>query len=97
MKENTDEVMGLFRDFMTAPEFRQDKVDLAKMQLRSSISRRNDDPNGILSREFADTVYGHDNSYGWDINYEHVSHIQRQDLIDFYRRYCSWYFREFFG
>jgi zinc protease len=87
LKENTDEVMSVFRDFMTAPEFRQDKVDLAKMQLRSSISRRNDDANGILSHEFASIVYGRDNSYGWDINYEHVSRIQRQDLIDFYRRY----------
>jgi zinc protease len=87
LKENTDEVMGVFHDLMTAPEFRQEKVDLAKMQLRSAISRRNDDPNGILSREFASIVYGRDNSYGWDINYEHVNRIQRQDLIDFYRRY----------
>jgi zinc protease len=87
LKENTDEVMGVFHDLMTSPEFRQDKVDLAKMQTSSSISRRNDDANGILSREFADIVYGRETPYGWDINYEHVNRIQRQDLIDFYHRY----------
>ena len=56
LKDNTDEVMNVFSDFMRSPEFRQDKVDLAKMQVRSSISRRNDDPNGIKSREFAKLI-----------------------------------------
>jgi zinc protease len=87
LKENTDEVLGVFHDLMTAPEFRQDKVDLAKTQFRSSISRRNDDPGGIGSREFASLVYGRDTPYGWDINYEHVDRIQRKDMVDFYRRY----------
>ena len=43
LKENAAEVMAAFKDVMTAPEFRQDKIDLAKSQLRSSIARRNDD------------------------------------------------------
>lgn len=87
LKENTDEVMQVFHDLMTTPEFRQDKVDLAKTHLRSSISRRNDDPGRIGSREFADILYGRDTPFGWEINYEHADRIQRQDLIDFYRRY----------
>ena len=87
LKENADEVMRLFHDVMTAPEFRQEKVDLEKTQLRSAISRRNDDANGILSREFGDIVYGRDTPYGWDIEYEHVNRIQRQDLIAFHKRY----------
>ena len=87
LKDNTAEVMDIFHDFLTEPEFRQDKVDLAKMQLNSSISRRNDDPNSILGREFASIVYGRTNSYGWNIEYQHINHIHRQDMIDFYRRY----------
>jgi zinc protease len=87
LKENEAEVMQVFHDLMTAPEFRQDKVDLAKTQLRSAISRRNDDPSGIVSREFGNIVYGRDTPYGWNIEYEHVSRITRQDLVDFYRRY----------
>ncbi len=87
LRENTDEVLGVFRDVLTTPEFRQEKLDLAKTQLRSGISRRNDDASGIASREFSEIVYGRDNPYGWRIEYEHVDRIQREDLIAFYKRY----------
>ncbi len=87
LKENTDQVLGVFKDLMTAPEFRQDKVDLAKTQLRSEISRRNDDAHGIAEREFSNILYGRDTPYGWQIEYADVDRIQRQDLVNFYQRY----------
>jgi zinc protease len=87
LKENTDQVLALFRDLLTTPEFRQDKVELAKTQTRSEISRRNDDPDGIAQREFSDIVYGRNTPYGWMIEYADIDDIQRQDLVDFYRRY----------
>src|SRR5580698_10438469 len=87
LKENTDQVLALFRDVLTAPEFRQDKVDLAKTQTRSGISRRNDDPDGIVEREFSDLVYGRNTPYGWRVEYADIDNIQRQDLVNFYRRY----------
>jgi zinc protease len=87
LKENSDQVLRVFHDFLTAPEFRQDKVDLAKTQARSEISRRNDDAHGIAEREFASILYGRDNSYGWEIEYSDIGHIQRQDLVNFYKRY----------
>jgi zinc protease len=87
LKENTDQVLALFRDLLSSPEFRQDKVDLAKTQSRSEISRRNDDAGGISEREFADIVYGRNTPYGWSIEYVDIDNIQRDDLIGFYRRY----------
>jgi len=87
LKENTDKVLGIFKDFLTSAEFREDKVDLSKTQLRSEISRRNDDPGGIAEREFSDILYGRNNPYGWMIEYAHVDNIQRQDLVDFYHRF----------
>jgi zinc protease len=87
LKENADQVLALFRDLLSSPEFRQDKVDLAKTQSRSEISRRNDDPDGIVEREFSDIVYGRNTPYGWSIEYADIDNIQRQDLISFYRRY----------
>lgn len=87
LRENTDQVMGIFRDFMTSAAFREDKVELAKTQLRSSIARRNDDPFGIASREFSSLVYGPNTPYGWIIQYSDVDNIYRQDLINFYKRY----------
>jgi zinc protease len=87
LKDNTDQVLALFKDLLTSPEFRQDKVDLAKTQTRSGISRRNDDPDGIAEREFSDIVYGRNTPYGWRVEYADIDNIQRQDLINFYRRY----------
>jgi len=87
LKENVDEVLTVFRDVMTGPEFRQDKLDLLKTQYRSVISRRNDSASGIASREFSEILYGRDTPYGWRMEYEHVDNIQRKDLIAFYRRY----------
>jgi len=87
LKENIDDVLAIFHDVLTSPEFRQDKVDLAKLQFNSGISRRNDDPHSIAQREFSSIVYGRDNSYGWLEEYETINRIQRPDLIAFYKRY----------
>ena len=87
LKENTDEVLGIFHDVLTSPEFRQDKIDLARNQLRSAIARRNDSPGGISQREFYDIVYGKDTPYGWDMQYATVDRIARADLQQFYTRY----------
>jgi|SRR5579871_5082691 len=87
LKENTDEVLGAFHDVLTAPEFRQDKIDLAKSQLRSGIARRNDDAHGVVQREFSDILYGADTPYGWQMEYATIDRITRPDLVAFYQRY----------
>jgi zinc protease len=87
LKENTDQVLSVFKDVLTAPEFRQEKIDLAKSELRSEIARRNDDAHGIATREFSDIVFGKDSPYGWQIEYATLDHITRADVIAFYQRY----------
>jgi predicted Zn-dependent peptidase len=87
LRENTDEVLGVFKDVLTAPEFRADKVTLARTQLRGAIARRNDDAHAVAEREFAGVVYGKDSPYGWDMQYATVNRITRADLQDFYTRY----------
>ena len=87
LKENTDEVLAAFHDVLTGPEFRQDKIDLAKSQLRSGIARRNDDAHGVAQREFSDILYGKDTPYGWSMEYATIDRITRDDLAAFYKRY----------
>ncbi len=87
LKENTSEVLSVFADVLTAPELREAKIDFEKNQLRSGISRRNDDASGIASREFASLLYGSDNSYGWNIEYKTLDKVQRADVVAFYQRY----------
>ena len=79
--------MAFFTTCSPRPSFRQDKIDLAKTELRSGISRRNDDPHGIAEREFTEIVYGHNTPYGWRLEYATVDRIQRDDIVQFYQRY----------
>lgn len=87
LKERTAEVLATFHDVLTGPAFREDKVELVRSQLRSGISRRNDDAHGISQREFGDAVYGPDTPYGWRMEYATVDNIKRDDLVAFYKRY----------
>src|SRR5207237_1163512 len=72
LKENIDEVLAIFHDVLTGPEFRKDKLDLAKSQFKGGICRRNDDPHGIAQREFSAINYGRDNPCGWLEEYETI-------------------------
>jgi len=87
LKETTDQVLTVFRDVLTNPEFRQDKLDLTLTQYRSAIARRNDDAADIPSRELTRILYGRDTPYGWQPEYEDLARIHREDLIAFYQRY----------
>jgi zinc protease len=87
LKENAPQVLATFKDVLTAPEFRQDRIDLAKTQLRSGIARRNDSAGEVAGREFADLLYGKDTAYGWQIEYATLDRISRADLEQFYHRY----------
>ena len=87
LKENSGEVLAAFHDVLTAPEFRQDKIDLARTQLSGGIARRNDEPQGIVEREFTNIVYGKNTPYGWEEEYATIDRISRADLAGFYRRY----------
>ncbi len=87
LSRNTDQVLAIFHDVLTQPAFRQERIDLAQSQLRDQIARRNDDPEAISGREFANTVYGKDTPYGWQIEYATLARIHRDDLVAFYKRY----------
>ena len=87
LKETSDKVLQVFKEVLTDPEFRQDKIDLTLNQIHSGIARRNDEAQSISERELTNILYGRDNPYGWTIEHEHVNRIQHEDLRQFYRRY----------
>jgi len=87
LKENVGDVLATFHDLLTEPDFRQDKLDLAKTELTGAIARRNDEPHGIADREFTNIVYGKNTPYGWDDEYDTINRVSRADLVNFYRRY----------
>ncbi|MXW65212.1 MAG: insulinase family protein [Bacteroidetes bacterium SB0662_bin_6] len=87
LTETVDEVLPLFADVVMHPAFPQDKIDLAKTQAKSGISRRNDEAQSIVNREFDKLVYGADSPYARHTEYATIDAIERQDLIDFHGEY----------
>lgn len=85
LKENTDEVLKLFADFLQYPDFTEDKIDLAKTQMRSEISRRNDEPFGVVPRELNKILYGKDSAYARQLEYADLDNLKRDDLVAFHK------------
>jgi zinc protease len=87
LSEDLEMVFGLFSEVLRQPIFAQDKLDLAKTQVKGGIARRNDDPNGIVGREFQKLVYGSTSPYARTVEYGTLDNISRDDLVSFYRQY----------
>ena len=87
LKGDEDRVLAIFADVLMNPEFRPDKIELAKTFARTAISRRNDNPMGINAREFRKLIYGADSPYARHTEYATIDAIRREDLIEFHRRY----------
>jgi zinc protease len=87
LKEDFDKALAILADILTHPAFREDKLNLAKIQQKSMIARRNDDIGSITYREFNRLMYGKDSPYARQSEYATIDAITRQDLADFYAAY----------
>lgn len=87
LKGDFDYVLDLANDLIRNPEFRQEKIDLAKDQVRTNISRRNDSMGQIAAREAAKIGYGARSPYARVAEYDTVARITRQDLLDWHSKY----------
>ncbi len=87
LKEDFDKGLDILADVLQHPAFPQDKIDLAKIAQRDGIARRNDNPNGIVFREFSRALFGKDSPYARITEYETVNAITRDDLVAFHQRY----------
>ncbi len=89
LKPDFEDVFAVFLDVLRNPEFRQDKIDLAKNQLNTAISRRNDEISDIAGRESTKLAWGAENPYARQAEYATVAAITRQDLLDFHQKYLA--------
>jgi zinc protease len=81
LKESFDSVFASWLELLQRPEFREEKIALAKRQLQTGIARRNDDPSGIASREARKLGYGRDSPYARTAEYATVAAVTREDLL----------------
>jgi zinc protease len=85
LKADFDDVFGAFVDVLKNPEFRADKIEIAKKGMYDGISRRNDDPEQIAGREAAKLTYGANSPYARVPEYATVAAITRQDLVQWHK------------
>ena len=89
LKENVDTVLELIADVLMSPAFRAEKITLAKMQQRSVIARRNDQPGDIATREFDKLIYGPNSVYARHPEFATIHRIKRSDLIAFHKQFFA--------
>lgn len=87
LKEDLDGVFNVFDDLLKNPEFRADKIEIAKKGMYDGISRRNDDPGQIAGREAAKLAYGTDSPYARVAEYATVAAVTREDLVAWHHTY----------
>jgi zinc protease len=80
LKGDFDSVFASTMDLLLHPTFKADKLQLAKGQAETAISRRNDDASGIATREAVKLVYGAHNPYARRPEYATVDVITLDDL-----------------
>ncbi|MDP9040024.1 MAG: insulinase family protein, partial [Acidobacteriota bacterium] len=86
LKGDFDPVFTSAVELLLHPAFKADKLQLAKRQIDTGISRRNDDPGGIASREASALVYGRTSPYGRHAEYATVDSVTLDDLKAWHKR-----------
>lgn len=87
LKGDFDAVFDMYLDLLRNPEFRADKLELAKQQAYTGIARRNDEVNSIVGRESAILAFGKDNPYAREEEYATVAAVKREDLVAWHQQY----------
>ena len=87
LKEDFPGVLEVFADILRTPAFAPEKLKIAKNQMMAGISRQNDDPGGIISREFKKLVYGSDSPYTWVPSYATILSITQKDAARWHEKY----------
>jgi predicted Zn-dependent peptidase len=87
LKKDIDTGLATLADVLMNPAFREDKIELAKINHRSSIARRNDNVRGIASREFDKLIYGPESVYARHTEYATIDNITRDDLVAFHKKF----------
>jgi predicted Zn-dependent peptidase len=82
-----DEGLDLFFRMLAEPAFQEDRLELARSNLREALSRRNEDPLEILQREWEWLMYGEDHFSTRPITPETLAALERRDLVEFHQRY----------
>ncbi|MCM2271616.1 MAG: insulinase family protein [candidate division Zixibacteria bacterium] len=86
LSKDLDLGLKLWADLLRNPAFPADKLELAKVDIRNSIKRRNDDPGSVTNRYFNHLIYG-DHPNGRILEWASIKAITPEDLFAYHRMY----------
>jgi zinc protease len=89
LKADFPEVLGVINDLLRTPGFREDKLTLAKRQMNSGISRRNDETEDVAQMQTDILGYGKESAYARVPEYATVAAVKREDLLDWHRQHAT--------
>ncbi len=85
LSEYSDLGLDVLAEVLRRPVFDEDRIELAKVQQRSAISRRNDDISDVALREYRKLMYGNESPHARHAEYATIDAISRDDLIAFHK------------
>jgi len=83
--KDADEGLRLFAGVLMHPAFEESKIALYKDQALAALKNKNDNPRGVLGREFDKLLYGDHPSVREETKAT-IESITRQDLVAFHAR-----------
>jgi zinc protease len=86
LKGDFDSVFASAIDLLLHPDFKAEKLSLAKQQIYAGIARRNDDASDIAIREAVKLVYGPTSPYARQAEYATVDAVTLDDLKAWHKR-----------
>jgi len=89
LKGDFPDVLGIFADLLQHPAFREDKLSLAKKEMYSDISRRNDETDSIAEMQTDILGYGKQSAYARVPEYATVRAVTREDLLQWHKQHVT--------
>jgi len=81
LKADFPQVLAVFADVLRHPAFAENRLAVAKNQAMAGVARQNDDPQGIVLREFKRVAYGKESPYSRTPTFASLGGIERADLV----------------
>ena len=86
LAKDLDEGLALFFDVLRNPAFREEPLKLAKARFIEQLRQANDNPSGVLNREYEKLLYG-DNALTWRPTKATYESVTAADLKSFHAKY----------
>lgn len=84
LQKHADKMLSNFFGIMRFPAFDKNRVEIIRKAFLNEIRQRNEEPFAIATREFAQSLYGHESPHAWMSTPETVKAISRERLLKFH-------------